>query len=86
MKASFSTKKRKSIALYGGSFDPVHEAHLEVARTALEDCDLDAVIFIPAAQSPLKKSTALAEDADRVEMLRLANYLYRASPPGSLDR
>lgn len=72
MKASFSTKKRKSIALYGGSFDPVHEAHLEVARTALEDCDLDAVIFIPAAQSPLKKSAALAEDADRVEMLRLA--------------
>ena len=72
MKSFFSTKKRKSIALYGGSFDPVHEAHLEVARTALENCDLDAVIFIPAAQSPLKKGATLVEDADRVEMLRLA--------------
>ena len=72
MKASIDTKKRKSIALYGGSFDPVHVAHLEVAWTALENCDLDAVIFIPAAQSPLKKNAAIASDADRVEMLRLA--------------
>ena len=72
MEAFFSNKKRKSIALYGGSFDPVHEAHLEVARIALENCDLDAVIFIPAAKSPLKKSATLVEDADRVEMLGLA--------------
>ena len=72
MKASFSTQKRKSIALYGGSFDPVHGAHLEIARAALESCALDAVIFIPAAQSPLKKGAALAAGADRVEMLRLA--------------
>ena len=72
MKASSNNKKNKSIALYGGSFDPVHEAHLRVARTALKNCDLDAVIFIPTAQSPLKKTVASAEGADRVEMLRLA--------------
>ena len=72
MKASLDTKKQRSIALYGGSFDPVHGAHLEVASTALENCDLDAVIFIPTAQSPLKKNAAIASDADRVEMLRLA--------------
>ena len=56
MKASLDTKKQRSIALYGGSFDPVHGAHLEVAWTALENCDLDTVIFIPTAQSPLKKT------------------------------
>jgi nicotinate-nucleotide adenylyltransferase len=72
MIASSNTKKLKSIALYGGSFDPVHKAHLELARTALENCDLESVIFVPAAQSPLKNSAALAEDSDRVEMLRLA--------------
>ncbi len=72
MKASLDTKKQRSIALYGGSFDPVHRAHLEVAFTALKNCDLDVVIFIPTAQSPLKKSAAIAADADRVEMLRLA--------------
>jgi nicotinate-nucleotide adenylyltransferase len=38
----------------------------------LENCDLESVIFVPAAQSPLKNSAALAEDSDRVEMLRLA--------------
>jgi len=72
MKASLDTKKQRSIALYGGSFDPVHGAHLEVAWTALENCDLDTVIFIPTAQSPLKKNAAMAADTDRVEMLRLA--------------
>ena len=72
MKASLDTKKQRSIALYGGSFDPVHGAHLEVAWTALKSCDIDAVIFIPTAQSPLKKNAAIASDADRVEMLRLA--------------
>ena len=72
MKASLDTKKQRSIALYGGSFDPVHRAHLEVAFTAMKNCYLDAVIFIPTAQSPLKKNAAIAEDTDRVEMLRLA--------------
>ena len=72
MKASLDTKKERSIALYGGSFDPVHGAHLKVAWTALENCDLDAVIFIPTSQSPLKKNAAIASDAHRVEMLRLA--------------
>ena len=71
MKASLDTKKQRSIALYGGSFDPVHGAHLEVAWTALENCDLNAVIFIPTAQSPLKKNASMAADTDRVEMLRL---------------
>jgi len=61
-----------SVALYGGSFDPVHCAHLKVAQAALEQLNVDKVVFIPAAQSPLKASTAIAGDAARVKMLRLA--------------
>tara|TARA_R110002111_G_scaffold235576_1_gene296807 strand:+ start:503 stop:1111 length:609 start_codon:yes stop_codon:yes gene_type:complete len=61
-----------SIALYGGSFDPVHCAHLCVAAAALQQINLDQVLFIPAAQSPLKTNTAVASDAQRIEMLRLA--------------
>lgn len=61
-----------SFALYGGSFDPVHCAHLKVAQHALEQAGVDAVVFIPAARSPLKSSSAVAGDDDRVEMLRLA--------------
>ncbi len=72
MKASLDIKKQRSIALYGGSFDPVHRAHIEVAWAALKNCDLNAVIFIPTAQSPLKIDATVASDEDRVEMLRLA--------------
>lgn len=63
---------KKSFALFGGSFDPVHCAHLAVAQSALEQTDADTVVFIPAAQSPLKANAALASGDDRLAMLRLA--------------
>lgn len=59
------------IALFGGTFDPVHNAHLMIARCALEQANLDRVIFMPTSQSPFKDSP-LAQDADRLQMLRLA--------------
>ena len=59
-------------ALYGGSFDPVHRAHLEVARAVLRTVDVVQVVFIPAAQSPLKETGARVDDASRLAMLRLA--------------
>lgn len=62
---------RGRIALYGGSFDPVHCAHLKVAHCALEQTKLDRVIFIPASQSPLKQRP-FSRDADRLHMLQLA--------------
>ena len=58
-------------ALFGGSFDPVHCAHLKVAYCALEQSGVDSVIFIPASRSPLKHKP-FAGDADRLQMLRLA--------------
>jgi nicotinate-nucleotide adenylyltransferase len=60
------------VALYGGAFDPVHSAHLKVAHYALEQAQLDRVIFIPAAQSPLKLHAPRTDDAARLQMLRLA--------------
>lgn len=60
------------IALYGGSFDPVHCAHLEIARRARAVLQLDQVVFVPAACSPLKATTMVASDAQRVAMLELA--------------
>lgn len=59
-------------ALFGGSFDPVHLGHLAIARRALEISLADSVVFIPAARSPLKEGETRADDADRLEMLRLA--------------
>ncbi|MEI6340470.1 MAG: nicotinate (nicotinamide) nucleotide adenylyltransferase [Verrucomicrobiota bacterium] len=60
------------LGLYGGSFDPVHWGHVLVARAALEELELDRVVFIPAARSPFKPSAAPAPDTQRLRWLRLA--------------
>ena len=60
------------VAIYGGSFDPVHFGHLWVAQHAAERLGLDEVIFVPAATSPLKPHGPVASDAQRLMMLRLA--------------
>jgi nicotinate-nucleotide adenylyltransferase len=62
----------KKIAIYGGTFDPIHHAHLILARDALETLGLDQVIFIPAAISPLKKTAPIASSELRLAMLRAA--------------
>ena len=72
MKDPVKESRPARLALYGGAFDPVHSAHLRVARYALEQAQLDRVVFIPAAQSPLKAHAALSSDAARLQMLRLA--------------
>lgn len=65
-------QKKKRIALFGGAFDPVHSAHLAAARRAMVQASLDEVIFIPAAQSPLKENRPMAHETQRLEMLQLA--------------
>jgi nicotinate-nucleotide adenylyltransferase len=60
------------LALYGGTFDPVHHGHLILARDALEQLSLDRVIFIPAAVSPHKLASTPAPDAVRCAMLAAA--------------
>lgn len=59
------------IALFGGTFDPVHHAHLKVAHCALEQANLDHLIFVPASKPPLK-ARPLSQDTVRLEMLQLA--------------
>jgi len=60
------------LALFGGSFDPPHLAHLAIARAAVEQCGLDRVVFIPCRESPLKGKQPGATGPQRQEMLRLA--------------
>lgn len=60
------------VAIYGGSFDPVHIGHLWVAQNCAEKLRLDQVIFVPAATSPLKPHGPVASNDDRLMMLRLA--------------
>jgi nicotinate-nucleotide adenylyltransferase len=59
------------VGLFGGSFDPVHDAHVALARTALEQLRLDELRWIPVGQ-PWQKTRRLASAADREAMVRLA--------------
>lgn len=62
----------RRIGLFGGTFDPVHLGHLEIARRSVEALDLDEVRFLPCRISPHKTSTPPASGEDRVAMLELA--------------
>ena len=59
-----------AIALYGGSFDPIHIGHLITATNAVENYNLDKVIFIPSHITPLKDRNLEASDVDRYEMIQ----------------
>jgi len=60
------------LGVFGGSFDPVHWGHLQLAAAAQRQLDLHRVLLIPAACQPLKPHGPRASDADRLAMLRLA--------------
>jgi nicotinate-nucleotide adenylyltransferase len=60
------------IALYGGSFNPIHNGHLIVARAVAEQLQVDRFIFLPTARPPHKATTDLLDAAPRAEMVRLA--------------
>jgi nicotinate-nucleotide adenylyltransferase len=64
------TKKNK-VGMFGGTFDPPHNAHLELARCALVSLSLRCIYFIPAARHALKKNTMTPVDL-RFAMLQAA--------------
>jgi len=61
----------KRIGIYGGSFDPIHSAHITIALKSLEIAQLDEVLFIPAKKNPHKENAPIASDQQRVEMIQL---------------
>ncbi|GAC1615289.1 MAG: nicotinate-nucleotide adenylyltransferase [Candidatus Dormibacteraceae bacterium] len=59
------------VGILGGTFDPIHNGHLEAARAGLECGELDEVLLVPAGRPPHKQDI-IATAADRLEMCRLA--------------
>lgn len=62
---------KSKVALFGGTFDPIHFGHINLAIEMLEKYSLNKIFFCPAHQNPLK-STTITPDIHRLEMLRLA--------------
>lgn len=62
----------KKIGLFGGSFNPVHKGHLNLALSVKESLGLDRIIMIPSGTAPHKSSAEYAPAEDRLEMCRLA--------------
>jgi nicotinate-nucleotide adenylyltransferase len=62
----------RRIALFGGTFDPIHLGHLAVARAAMRRFQLDRVLFIPSANPPHKPANELSSFPHRFAMVALA--------------
>lgn len=60
------------IGILGGTFDPIHHAHLHMAEVAREECNLDEVWFIPTKTPPHKQDKQVSSAESRLAMLLLA--------------
>lgn len=63
---------KRKIALFGGTFDPIHLGHTTVAAEAARHIGAEKTIFVPAKRSPLKGFLPKASDSDRFAMMALA--------------
>lgn len=59
----------KKYGIYGGSFDPIHIGHVSLAESAVRDCGLDKLIFMPAYISPFKQDKQVTDGHDRCGMI-----------------
>lgn len=73
---------KKSVGIFGGTFDPVHVGHLEIAQNVIDKGRLDKVIFLPNANPPHKDISQFTDFSHRYNMLKIAtedNPLFEVS-------
>jgi nicotinate-nucleotide adenylyltransferase len=74
-----------NIALFGGTFDPIHRGHIEVARAAARRFNLKEVRFVPASAPPHKQGQPYSDYAHRYAMVALATADERGFVPSLLE-
>ncbi|MDY0189834.1 MAG: nicotinate-nucleotide adenylyltransferase [Desulfuromonas sp.] len=72
--------------IIGGTFNPIHNAHLKIATELLEYCQLDRVIFIPAALPPHKHAAKIVAFEHRLQMVRCAISAQRQFEVSDIER
>ena len=86
----------RKYGIYGGSFDPIHIGHVSLADSAVKECGLDRLIFMPAFISPFKQNRKVTDGKDRCGMIesvlgfnkafRLSTYeLHREEPSYTIE-
>ena len=65
-------KEKKKVGILGGTFDPIHVAHLILAEQAWQQFKLDTVLIMPSGDPPHKKEREITSASHRVRMLQLA--------------
>ena len=60
------------VGFIGGSFNPIHNGHINLALAGKNEFDLDKVIFIPNSINPIKENKSKVSTEDRVKMVELA--------------
>lgn len=62
----------KTIGIFGGSFNPIHNGHIQLAKHILKFSSLDEIWFMVSPQNPLKPRSSLLDDHLRLEMAQVA--------------
>jgi len=73
-----------NVALFGGTFDPIHRGHLAVARAARRQLMLEEILFVPSGVPPHKRADAVTPFHDRHAMVVLATAGERPFVPSRL--
>ena len=71
--------KEQHVGIMGGTFDPIHHGHLILAQTAMEQFQLDQILFMPT-RTPPHKSADVTDPRHRIAMTELAINLIRVLP------
>ena len=67
--------EKRHYAIYGGSFDPIHIGHVALADSAVKECGIDKLIFMPAYMSPFKQDRKVTDGKERCCMIeRVLKY------------
>ena len=75
----------KRIGVFGGTFDPIHNAHLSIARAAMDQAGLDKVLFVVAARPPHKRAGVQAPAGARLRLLEAAVAEERGMEASSIE-
>ena len=76
----------RRLCLFGGTFDPIHSAHLRIAEEARRKFSLDRVLFVPAGSPPHKVAAGVTPYEDRLRMVEIACQPYPYFEVSTLEK